>query len=296
MNKFKVNLDDLDAVVQPGVLYEELNEELMKKGLIFPLDPGPGATIGGMVGTSCSGTNAVRYGTMKENVISLEVVLADGSVVKTGQRARKSSAGYDLTHLFIGSEGTLGVVTSVTLRLHQKPEKSSVAVCSFTSLEQATKSVISILQKGVKIGKVELLDELMIKAVNQYSDTHLQELPTLFFEFSGSPVEVEEQIKMVQEITKSNSANHFQYAKNDEEKADLWKARKTALWATNTLRPGVDMMITDVCVPISRLADCILQTKEDIKRTSKLIAPIVGHVGDGNFHLFLLFDSKDEKE
>eukprot|EP01100_Stratorugosa_tubuloviscum_P000928 TRINITY_DN1202_c0_g3_i3.p1 TRINITY_DN1202_c0_g3~~TRINITY_DN1202_c0_g3_i3.p1 ORF type:complete len:385 (+),score=195.04 TRINITY_DN1202_c0_g3_i3:738-1892(+) len=295
-NIISIHPEDFDVVVQPGVTYDELNEFLKPYGLFFPMDPGPGACIGGMVGTSCSGTNAVRHGTMKENVISLKVVVADGSIVKTRSRAKKSSAGYDLTHLFIGSEGTLGVVTEITLKIKKRPIHSAVAAVTFPGLNEAAKTVIETIQSGVDIGRVELLDEVMIKAVNNYAELQLPEKTTLMFEFSSNSQSlINEQLEKVQEIAKNNQSGDFTFATNAEERDNLWYARKVALWAANSLRPGVDMMITDACVPISRLSEVLTITKEDLSK-STLYAPIVAHAGDGNFHLFILFKASDEKE
>jgi len=287
--------DDMDVTVQPGIIHEDLNEYLKKEGFFFPLDPGPGASIGGMVGTSCSGTNAVRYGTMKENILSLVVVLPNGEIVKTRSRAKKSSAGYDLTHLFVGSEGTLGVVTEITLRLKQIPEKSAVALVTFPSIGQASSTVIQAIQKGIPIGRAELLDDLMMKAVNLTSGTSYAEENTLLFEFSGNASEVGHQIEQVQLIARANHCTVFKFATEGDERQALWLARKVALWSSKALRPEAEIWITDVCVPISRLADIITATKEDLKG-STVKAPLVSHAGDGNFHLFMLFDPKSDAE
>jgi len=293
----KVNKDDLDCIVQPGITYDELNEILEPMGLFFPMDPGPGATVGGMIGTSCSGTNAVRHGTMKENVKSLRVVIPNGKVVKTRARTKKSSAGYDLTHLFIGAEGTLGLVTEATLKLQHLPQSSAVALVTFEHADSACNTVIQTIKDDVKIGRVELLDELMMKAVNLARGTKYAEKNTLLFEFSGTKAEVSEQITAVQKIAYKNNCGQFKFATERSERESLWLARKVALWSSVSLRPEKpsQVWITDVCVPISRLADIISATKEDLK-TSKLLAPLVSHAGDGNFHLFILLDPNDPEE
>ena len=290
-----VNERDLDATVQPGVTREGLNAHLRDTGLFFPIDPGANATLGGMTATRASGTNAVRYGTMRENVLALEVVLADGSVIHTGTRARKSAAGYDLTRLFVGSEGTLGIITEVTLRVYGLPEAMSAAVCSFDDLGGAVDTVIETIQLGIPVARIELLDELMIRAVNQYSKLSLKELPTLFLEFHGTETAVEEQAGMVAEIAREHGGHDFEWALKTEERSRLWKARHDAAWAALALRPGATSLATDVCVPISRLAECILETRRDLD-ASRVPAPIVGHVGDGNFHLVLLVKRDDPAE
>eukprot|EP00026_Physarum_polycephalum_P003196 Phypoly_transcript_03206.p1 GENE.Phypoly_transcript_03206~~Phypoly_transcript_03206.p1 ORF type:complete len:546 (+),score=76.96 Phypoly_transcript_03206:855-2492(+) len=287
--------EDMDVTVQPGMVHETLNEILKPHGLFFPLDPGPGASIGGMVGTSCSGTNAVRYGTMKELILSLTVVLPNGKIVKTRSRAKKSSAGYDLTHLYVGSEGTLGIVTEITIKVKQIPEKCAVALVTFPSIGQASTTVIHTIQKGISIGRAELLDDIMMKAVNLSSGSEYSEQHTLLFEFSGTAIEVEKQIEQVKEISKQNDCEQFRFAVKQDECETLWLARKVALWSSKALRPTADLWITDVCVPISRLADIINATKDDLK-DSPLQAPLVSHAGDGNFHLFILFDPNDPKE
>ena len=290
-----VNERDLDVTVQPGVTREALNEYLRDTGLFFPIDPGANATIGGMAATRASGTNAVRYGTMRENVLALEVVLADGSVIRTGTRARKSAAGYDLTRLFVGSEGTLGVITAVTLRVYGLPEAMSAAVCSFDALGGAVDTVIETIQLGIPVARIELLDELMIRAVNQYSKLSLKEAPTLFLEFHGTEAAVKEQATMVAEIAREHGGHGFEWALKQEDRSRLWKARHDAAWAALAMRPGATSLATDVCVPISRLAECILETRRDLD-TSRIPAPIVGHVGDGNFHLVLLVNRDDPTE
>ena len=290
-----VNERDLDVTVQPGVTREALNAHLRDTGLFFPIDPGANATLGGMAATRASGTNAVRYGTMRENVLALEVVLADGSIVHTGTRARKSAAGYDLTRLFVGSEGTLGIITEVTLRVHGIPEAMSAAVCTFDDLQGAVETVIETIQLGVPVARIELLDEMMIRAVNQYSKLSLREAPTLFLEFHGSQSAVQEHATTVASIAEEHGGHGFEWALKPEERTRLWKARHDAAWAALAMRPGSTSIATDVCVPISRLADCILETRRDVDSV-RAWAPIVGHVGDGNFHLVLLVNRADPAE
>lgn len=283
----KLHKEDMDVVVQPAVGWEMLNEELGKENLFFPPDPGPGAMIGGMVGTGCSGTNAYRYGTMREWVLSLTVVLADGTIIKTRQRPRKSSAGYDLTKMFIGSEGTLGLVTEATLKVTTKPNTTSVAVCSFGSVRQAANCVAKVVSEGIPIAAIEILDDNQMKSINAagMTDKAWTEAPTLFFKFAGTPSAVREQIGMVQKLAKSTGSKTFEFAKNAAEQAELWSARKEALWSVMAMREnGADHVWTgDVAVPISRLPDIIEETQADMAR-SGLFAAIVGHVGDGNFH------------
>ena len=279
--------EDMDAVVQPGVTRKTLNAALHGTGLFFPIDPGADASLGGMASTRASGTNAVRYGTMRENVLGLEVVLADGRVIRTGGRARKSSAGYDLTRLFVGSEGTLGIITELTVRLHPLPEAISSATCSFPDVASAVQTVIQTIQLGVPVARIELLDTLTVQAVNRYSKTTLRESPMLFFEFHGSPTGVEEQAQTVQEIARDNGGQDFEWATRPEDRSRLWQARHDVLFACLNLQPGSRGISTDVCVPISRLAEAIAGTQEEIAATG-LIAPIVGHVGDGNFHVVIL--------
>ncbi|GAN00743.1 D-lactate (cytochrome) dehydrogenase [Mucor ambiguus] len=288
---------DMDIVVQPGIQWEDLNFYLKKQGLFFPMDPGPGACIGGMVGTSCSGTNAVRYGTMREWVINLTVVTPEGKILKTRQRPRKSSAGYDLTKLFIGSEGTLGVVTEITLKLAVLPQEETVAVCDFPTIRDAAAVVPDLVRAGVQIGAVELLDAQMMKAINLANpELGHSEKPTLFFKFSGgSKVIVDHEIKVVSEIAKKHQGGTFKYAKNDAEKADLWEGRKIALWSSTLLKPEASVWTTDVVVPVSKLPDLIAETTKDLE-DSFLPCPMVGHVGDGNFHVFILFKKDDENE
>lgn len=290
-----LHAEDMDVTVQAGVTRRQLKAYLRGSGLFFPVDPGADATLGGMVATRASGTNAVRYGTMRENVLALTVVMADGRIVQTGGRARKSSTGYDLTHLMVGSEGTLGVITEITLRLHGVPEATSAAVVSFPSLEGAVNSVIETIQYGVPIARIELLDELQVKATNDYSGLDAPEQPTLFLEFDGSESAVREQTETVGEICRENGAEDFRWATRQEDREKLWRARHDAAYAGLALRPGSKMWVTDACVPISRLAECILETRRDID-DSGMLAPLVGHVGDGNFHLAILIDPDDPDE
>ena len=296
MNRvLEVNGDDLDVRVQPGVTRKQLNQHLRDLGLFFPVDPGADASLGGMAATRASGTNAVRYGTMRENVLSLEAVMADGRRVRTARRARKSSAGYDLTHLLVGSEGTLGVITELTLRLYGVPEAMSSAVCSFPTLDGAVDAVIQTIQLGVPVARIELLDEVQVDAVNRYSQLGLTPAPTLFLEFHGTEAAVREQAQTVGEIAAEFGGGDFKWTTVQEERTRLWQARHDAAYACKALRPGSDMWPTDVCVPISRLAECIRQTRLDLDE-SRLIGPIVGHVGDGNFHVVLVVDSSDAAE
>ena len=294
----EVNAEDLDCTVQPGVTRKQLNEYLRDTGLFFPIDPGADASLGGMTATRASGTNAVRYGTMRENVLSLTVVLADGRVIKTARRARKSSAGYDLTRLFVGSDGTLGIITEVTLRLYGIPEAISAAVCPFQSMEGAVNTVIETIQMGIPVARIELVDDVTMDCVIQYSQlTQYKPEPMLFFEFHGTPAGVEEQATMVGEIAASNGGGEFQWTANAEERNRLWQARHDVNWAMGLLKetPEETMLATDVCVPISRLADCIMQTKQDLDETG-LRSGIVGHVGDGNFHMGLVADFNDPEQ
>jgi D-lactate dehydrogenase (cytochrome) len=290
-----VHGEDMDAVVQPGLTRKALNAALHGTGLFFPIDPGADASLGGMAATRASGTNAVRYGTMRDNVLGLEAVLADGRVVRTGGRARKSSAGYDLTRLLIGSEGTLALITALTVRLHPLPEAVSAAVCTFPDVDAAVRTVIQTIQMGVPVARIELLDALTVTAINRYSKTALTEAPMLFFEFHGSPAGVAEQAQTVQEIAGDNGGADFEWATRPEERTRLWAARHDTYFACLNLKPGCRGLTTDVCVPISRLADCIAATREDIAATG-LTAPIVGHVGDGNFHVLILIDPDDADE
>ncbi|EAQ93690.1 hypothetical protein CHGG_01925 [Chaetomium globosum CBS 148.51] len=289
--------EDLDVVVQPGVGWEALNEQLAEHNLFFPPDPGPGAQIGGMIGTGCSGTNAYRYGTMREWVLSLTVVLADGTVIKTRQRPRKSSAGYDLTRLFIGSEGTLGLVTEATLKLCVTPAAASVAVASFPSIRNAADCVARVVGDGVTVAAVEILDDDQMRFINALGNTtrKWREAPTLFFKFSGSPAAVKEQVDLVRAMAKRAGGQSFDFARDENEQAELWSARKDALWATmGQRRPGDHVWTGDVAVPMSRLPDIIEETKKDLKTTG-LTSSIVGHVGDGNFHIILLYNEVERK-
>ena len=291
----EVNENDLDCRVQAGVTRKELNQHLRNSGLFFPIDPGADASLGGMTATRASGTNAVRYGTMRENVLGLTVVTADGRIIRTGTRARKSSAGYDLTRLFVGSEGTLGIITEIQLRLYGVPEAISAAVCSFETMEGAVNTTISTIQMGIPVARIELLDEVQVDAINRYSDFDYALKPTLFFEFHGTEAWVKEQAEMVKEISTEEGGSDFQWSTREQEKQKLWEARHNAYYAGLALRPGSKGWATDVCVPISRLADCILETRSDIEE-SKLTVPLVGHVGDGNFHLLFLIDPENEEE
>ena len=296
MNKvLEVNENDLDCRVQAGVTRKQLNQHLRNSGLFFPIDPGADASLGGMTATRASGTNAVRYGTMRENVLGLTVVTADGRIIRTGTRARKSSAGYDLTRLFVGSEGTLGIITEIQLRLYGVPEAISAAVCSFETMEGAVNTTISTIQMGIPVARIELLDEVQVDAINRYSDFDYALKPTLFFEFHGTEAWVQEQAEMVKEISTEQGGSDFQWSTREQEKQKLWEARHNAYYAGLALRPGSKGWATDVCVPISRLADCILETRSDIEE-SKLTVPLVGHVGDGNFHLLFLIDPENEEE
>ncbi len=296
MNRvLEVRPEDLDVTVQPGVTRKQLNEYLRDTGLFFPIDPGADASLGGMAATRASGTNAVRYGTMRENVLSLQVVLPDGRVIRTSKRARKSAAGYDLTRLFVGSEGTLGIITELTLRLHGIPEAISAAVCPFSSIEAAVNTVILTIQSGVPVARIEFLDKVMIDAVNRHSKTDHRVAPTLFFEFHGSPASVQEQAEKVEAIAAEFGAEGFRWATGAEERTKLWAARHNAYYAGVALRPGCRAWTTDACVPISRLAECLLETEEDLKSTP-LTSAIVGHVGDGNFHVMLLVDPAKPEE
>jgi D-lactate dehydrogenase (cytochrome) len=291
-----VNERDLDCVVEPGVSRKQLNDHLRDMGLFFPVDPGAEeATIGGMASTRASGTTAVRYGTMRENVLNVTAVMADGSIIKTAQRARKSSAGYDLTRLLVGSEGTLGVITELTVRLYGIPERILSAVCPFTTLEGACNAVIQSIQLGLGVARMELLDAMQIRAVNGHSKLSLEEKPTLFLEFHGTEAGARDQVENFKAIAESEGAIRFDWAESEEERRRLWKARHEAYWAIRTVWPGRDIFATDVCVPVSRLAECVVETQKDIESLG-LIAPIVGHVGDGNFHTSPVFHRDDPKE
>ena len=296
MNKvIAIHAEDGDATVQAGVTRKQLNDALKGTGLFFPIDPGADATLGGMAATRASGTNAVRYGTMRDNVLATTTVLADGRVMKTGGRARKSSAGYDLTLLLVGSEGTLGIMTELTVKLYPIPEAISAAVCTFPSIEAAVQTVIQTIQLGVPVARIELLDALSLKAINLFSKTTLAEAPTLFFEFHGSPASATEQAETVQAIADDLGGTNFEWAARPEDRSRLWQARHDAYFACLQLKPGCRCFPTDVCVPISRLAECVAATYEDIAQVSIPIA-LFGHVGDGNFHLVVLVDTDNAKE
>jgi D-lactate dehydrogenase (cytochrome) len=290
-----VNAEDLDCVVEPGVTRRQIDAHLRDRGLFFPIDPGADASLGGMAATRCSGTNAVRYGTMRDSVLGLKAVLASGEVMTSGRRARKSSAGYDLTRLLIGSEGTLGIITELTLRLQALPEAISAGVCPFPSIEAACNATIRTIQAGIPVARIELLDALQVKACNAYSKLTLPETPMLFVEFHGSEASVAEQAKRFGEIAMQLDGGPFEWATKPEERARLWQARHEAYWAAASLRPSAKVLTTDFCVPISRLAACIAETQRDIAE-SGLIAPVIGHVGDGNFHFYLLVDMADAGE
>ncbi len=290
-----VNAEDLDCVVQPGITRKELNTYLRDQGLFFPIDPGADASLGGMASTRASGTNAVRYGTMKDNILSLEAVMPDGRVIRTASRAKKTSAGYDLTRLLIGAEGTLGIITELTLRLHGIPEAMSSAICSFPSVGDACNAVIATIQMGIPVARIELLSALTVKAVNAYSKLGLPETPLLLLEFHGSGAGVAEQAETFGEIAKENGGTGFEWTASAEERTRLWQARHDVYWAGLTLRPGAKGFSTDVCVPISRLADCVTQAQAKADALG-FIAPIVGHVGDGNFHVLLLVDMDNPDE
>jgi D-lactate dehydrogenase (cytochrome) len=297
MNRIlRVGASDLDATLEAGVTHGQLNRHIRHTGLFFSVDPGADATIGGMAATRASGTTAVRYGTMRENVLGLTVVLADGRVISTGGRARKSSSGYDLTRLFVGSEGTLGVITEITVRLHGRPEALSVASCSFATLEGAVESVIATIQLGIPVARMELLDDVQVDSVNRYAGFSFPIAPMLFLEFHGASVRsVEEQAEAVRAIASEHGGSAFRWATSEEERARIWKARHDVYFANLALRPGSRGISTDVCVPISALAECILKTKEDLAAAS-VVAPLVAHAGDGNFHLIFLVDPDDPRE
>ncbi len=297
MNRvLEVNAEDLDVMVEAGVTRKQLNVDLRDQGLFFPIDPGADATLGGMAATRASGTNAVRYGTMRENVLGVTAVMPDGEVARFGGRARKSAAGYDLTRLLVGSEGTLGVITELRLKLYGIPEAISAAVCPFASLEGAVRTVIETIQMGVPVARIELLDELQMRACIAYSKLeHVTPVPTLFFEFHGTEAGVVEQAEVVRELAEPNGGGAFRWTTEPEARHQLWQARHDVYYAAMGLRPGHQTLATDICVPISRLADAILQARTDIE-ASGLIAPIVGHVGDGNFHVQFLIDPDDADE
>ena len=291
----QIHPEDFTATVQAGVTRKQLNEHLRETGLFFPIDPGADASLGGMAATRASGTNAVRYGTMRENVLSLQVVTADGRIITTSSRARKSSAGYDLTRVFVGSEGTLGIITEVTVRLYPQPEAVSAAICNFPSIDSAVQSVIEIIQMGIPVARVEFMDTWAVKATNTYSDLTLNESPLLLFEFHGSPAGVQEQAEVVQSIARDNGGMDFEWAIHPEDRSRLWTARHNAYFAGLQLRPGCRASTTDVCVPISRLADCVRETAADLDKAS-FPYTIVGHVGDGNFHVLMLLDADSPDE
>ena len=297
MNKvLDIHESDLDAVVQPGVSRTQLNDELRATGLMFTVDPGADATLGGMAATRASGTNTVRYGTMRENVLALEVVLPDGTIIETGSRARKSSAGYDLTHFFVGSEGTLGIITKLTVRLFGQPDAILAATCAYETVDDAVNTVIMAIQMGIPMARVELLDEMQMKGMNIFNpELNLPEKPHLFLEFHGSDASVKEQVELFASVGEEFGVSGFQWATKAEDRNRLWAARHNAYYAGKSLRKGCESVVTDCCVPISALADCIARTKELIEEAG-LIAPIVGHVGDGNFHLLILFDPNDPDE
>jgi D-lactate dehydrogenase (cytochrome) len=290
-----VHPEDLDCVVEPGVTRKQLNEHLRDQGVFFPIDPGADATIGGMAATRASGTNAVRYGTMKDNVLALKAVLGNGELLTTARRARKSAAGYDLTRLLVGSEGTLAVITEITLKLYGIPEAVSGGLCPFSSVEAACQATIATIQTGIPVARIELLDALQVKAVNAYSKLALPECPLLCVEFHGSEAGVAEQSERFGAIAAECGGGPFQWATRAEDRSRLWQARHDAYWSALGLRPGAKAVATDVCVPISRLAECVVTTQEDVA-ACRLVAPIVGHVGDGNFHLSLLVDLDDADE
>lgn len=289
-----LHIEDMDVVVEPGIGWMELNEYLEPHGLFFPLDPGPGATIGGMCATRCSGSLAVRYGTMRDNVISLKVVLPNGDVVKTASRARKSAAGYDLTRLVIGSEGTLGVITEVTLRLQKIPQHSVVAMCNFPTIKDAADVAIATMLSGIQVSRVELMDEVQVRAINIANDKNLPEFPTLMFEFVGTEAYAREQTLIVQKIISEHRGSDFVFAEDPEAKKELWKIRKEALWACFAMEPKYEAMTSDVCVPLSHLAELISKSKKELD-ASPLVCTVVAHAGDGNFHTVILFDPKQEE-
>ena len=298
MNKIiEVNQSDLDCRVEAGVTRILLNENIKNDGIFFPIDPGASdASLGGMTATGASGTNTVRYGTMRTNILGLTVVTADGSIIKTGGRAKKSSAGYDLTKLFIGSEGTLGIITEIQLRLYGIPESISSAVCHFDTLEGAVKTSMEVIQYGIPVARIELIDEIQMKASIEYSKLKdIEPKPTLFFEFHGTKQSTQEQAKITEEISSSHGGQNFKWAHKSEERSRLWRARHDAYYAALAISPNKRAMSTDVCVPISKLAECILESQKDLKENN-VVAPMVGHVGDGNFHLLMLCNPNDKKE
>ena len=287
--------DDLLATVQPGVTREQLNTHLRDTGLFFPIDPGANASIGGMSSTRASGTNAVRYGTMKDNVVSIEAVMPNGEIIKTSNKAKKSSAGYDLTRLLVGSEGTLGIITEITLKLYGIPEVIAGGRVSFTSIKDAADTVITTIQSGIPVARIELLDAIQVKACNLYSKLSLPEEPLLLLEFHGSKKSVDEQSELFGEIALEFGGNNYEWTSNNEERNKLWKARHDAYWAARSYMPGTEMYSTDVCVPISRLSECIVETVKDLN-DNDLIGPIASHAGDGNFHVAVMLDTNNENE
>jgi D-lactate dehydrogenase (cytochrome) len=291
----QVNAGDLDATVEAGVTHEQLNERLRDEHLFFSVDPGANATIGGMAATRASGSNSVRYGTMRENVLSLKVVLPDGRVIRTASRARKSAAGYDLTRLFVGSEGTLGVITEVTVRLYGVPAAISAAVCSFATVEAAVNAVVQTIQAGVPVARIEVANAIQMDAINKYSKLELPVAPTLWLEFHGTEASVAEQAEMVQKITADHGGANFSWTTRPEDRQKLWQARHDVVYADRAMRPGGQIFTTDVCVPISRLAECIVATEKDVA-ASFLPALIVGHAGDGNFHLIIVVNPNEPME
>ena len=294
-NIIEVHPEDSTVVVQPGVTREQLNTYLRDTGLFFPIDPGANASIGGMTSTRASGTNAVRYGTMKDNVLSLEVVMPNGEIIKTASRARKSSAGYDLTRLIVGSEGTLGVITEITLKLYGIPEEIGAGRCTFPSVKDATDAVIMTIQAGIPVARIELLDIAQVKAVNNYSKLSLPESPLLLLEFHGSKSSVKEQSELFNEISKDFGGNNFEWNANIEERNKLWKARHDVYYSVKALGKNMKVYSTDICVPISKLVECVSWAEKHVKDNG-LIAPMVGHVGDGNFHSIILYDPQDKEK
>jgi D-lactate dehydrogenase (cytochrome) len=290
-----IHPQDFDCVVEPGVTRKQLNDYLRDQGLFFPVDPGADASLGGMCSTRASGTTAVRYGTMKDNVLALKVVRPDGALMTTSRRARKSSAGYDLTRLMVGAEGTLGIITELTLKLHGLPEATASAVCRFPSIQAACDAAITAIQTGIPIARVELLDEIQVKVCNTYSKLGLPEEPTLFLEFHGTQASVTEQSERFGDIAREYGAGSFEWSARPEDRTRLWQARHDIFWALRGYRAGAKVVVTDVCVPISRLAECVTETKRDAE-TSGIIAPIVGHVGDGNFHASVMVMMEDPEE
>jgi D-lactate dehydrogenase (cytochrome) len=290
-----VRPQDFDCTLEPGVTRTQLNSYIRDQGLFFPIDPGADASLGGMAATRASGTNAVRYGTMKDAVLSLAAVMPNGELIHTARRAKKTSAGYDLTRLLVGSEGTLGIITELTLRLHPIPEAIAAAVCGFASLEGAVESAMVAIQAGIPVARIEMLDALQIHACNLFSKLSLAEVPTLFVEFHGSQREVDEQVAQFEEIARERGGSDFNFASKAEDRSKLWQARHDAAYASLALRPGAKAVATDACVPISRLAECVMQTKADLDR-ERLVGTMLGHVGDGNFHVALLADANDPDE